>query len=127
MKLWNVSTDNLVRIVETVSDGHYDGNLIFKRAPERVGRAVSFTLTVAKSTDKGGRRSNTGRRIAAACWHAHRDVMSAIFAIFPDARLKTAKADYRDKDDFEVKFESTGHDNIGSQFEPLTYCHACEC
>ncbi len=127
MKLWNVTADDLVRIVTTVSNKSFDGNIVFKREPERDGRAVSFTLTVRSSRDRGGRRSHTGRGVWACCWHGYRDIMSAIFAEFPDARLKTAKADYRGCADFEAKFEQTGDTNIGSTFEPMRYANACDC
>lgn len=127
MKLWNVPAEELTRIVTTVSNEAFDGNVVFKREPERTGRAVSFTLTVRKAADKGGRRGHSGRRVCACCWHGHRDVMSAIFAEYPDARLKTAQADYRGRDEFEAEFEGTGYANIGSMVEPLHYRDACDC
>lgn len=127
MKLWNVTADDLTRIVTTVSNESYDGNVVFKREPEQTGWAVSFTLTVANSRAKGGRRSNSGRRIAACCWHGHRDIMCAIFAEFPDARLKTAQADYDGRLDFEAKFECTGDTNIGSIVQPMSYADARDC
>jgi hypothetical protein len=127
MQVWNVSADCIGHVVQAVSSANYDGNLIFKRLPETVGRAVRFTLTVRKAADPGGRRSNTGRKVCAACWHCHRDVMAAIMAIVPNARIKTAQADYRGREDFDDKFESTGHTNCGSTMEPLDYRDSCEC
>jgi len=127
MKLWNVPEEELVRIVTEVSDNQYGGNIRFKRAPERKGRAVAFTLTVANSRAKGGRIGHSGRRVCACCWHGHRDIMQALFDAYPDARLQSAQADYRGKDDFEDSFEATGYTNIGSQMSPLYFRHACEC
>jgi hypothetical protein len=127
MKVWNVSADCIGHVVQAVSSANYDGNLIFKRLPERSGRAVLFTLTVRRAADPGGRRSNTGRKICAACWHCHRDVMAAIFAIVPDARIKTGWADYRGREDFNEKFDDTGNTNCGSVMEPLDYRDSCEC
>ncbi len=127
MKAWNVSAECVEHVVRAVSVELYDGNLCFKRPPEQYGKAVRFTLTVRKASLPGGRRSNTGRKIWAACWHCHRDVMKALFAIRPDMRLKTAQADYRGLDDFEDSFESTSYINIGSVAAPLYYEHACEC
>lgn len=127
MKLWNVPIDEVTRIVTEVSDNHYNGNIRFKRAPERKGRAVAFTLTVADSRAKGGRIGHTGRRVCACCWHGHRDIMQALFEAYPDARLQSAIADYHGKDDFEASFEDTGDANIGSQFSPLYHRDACEC
>jgi hypothetical protein len=127
MQVWNVSADCIGHVVAAVSSANYDGNLIFKRLPEMVGRSVSFTLTVQRAANPGGRRSHTGRKVCAACWHCHRDVMAAIMAIVPKARIKTAQADYRGREDFNDKFESTGYNNCGSMMEPLDYRDSCEC
>jgi hypothetical protein len=127
MKVWNVPAEELTRIVTTVSAERFDGNIRFKRTPDPVGRAVAFTLTVANSRGKGSRVGRGGRRICACCWHGHRDIMSAIFAEYPDARLQSAVADYRGRQDFEDSFEATGYANIGSQFEPLCHADACDC
>lgn len=127
MKLWNVTTEELTTLVTHVSDTLYNGNIVFKRHPERDGRAVSFTLTVRTSKGPAGRRSNEGRKICACCWHGHRDVMVAIFGAHPDARLKTALADYRGQEDFENKFEDTGYVNVGTQCNPLRADHSCGC
>ena len=67
------------------------------------------------------------RRIHAVCWHGHRDWMRALFALDPDARIKTAMADYRESDGFERVFPATGDRNIGSQMHPLIYRDACYC
>jgi hypothetical protein len=53
--------------------------------------------------------------------------MAAIFAIVPNARIKTGWADYRGREDFDDKFESTGDTNCGSQMDPLAYRDSCEC
>lgn len=127
MKVWNVPSGEIHRIVGDVSSRLYNENLTFKRLPEEIGLALSFTLTVHKSSGPGARRGERGRRIAAACWHAHRDVMVAIFTEYPDARIKTHQADYRGAEDFVAKFEATGNVNIGSQMFPLYYVEACEC
>ena len=126
MKVWGVTAEEIREIVPTVSL-MYDGNIVFKREPEKDGRAVRFTLTVANSRDPGSRMSNTGRRIAACCWHGHRDIMLAVFAKNPDARVKTALADYKGMADFADKYPATGCTNIGSQANPLDIEDACNC
>ncbi len=127
MKLWNVPAESLRQIVTEVSDTLYDGNIRFKREPEKAGRALRFTLTVATSKAKGGRRSSSGRRVCACCWHGHRDIMQHIFNGYEDARLQTAQADYKGRADFEASFPSTGDVNIGSQMEPMAFSDACDC
>jgi hypothetical protein len=70
--------------------------------------------------------SGNGRRVAAVCWHGHRDIMRDLFQLHPDARLKSALADYRGAQDFEEKHldtqGSTNHWNVG-----LSYGEACVC
>jgi len=127
MKIWNVPPLALHEIVRHVSDQNYRGNIIFKRHPEPDGKACIFTLTVRDSTGPGSRVSASGRRVAAACWHAHRDIMAAIFNRYPDARLKTALADYRGQSAFNMRFPATGYTNIGSAFNPVHLHRACNC
>lgn len=110
-----------------VANKKYDGNLKIRIAGQR-GRATSFRLVVNSSHAPGAKVSAmTGRHIAAACWHAHRDFMVALFNLAPDARLKTAVAYYKGRDDFAAKFEATGRKNVGSMMSPCEYRHACEC
>lgn len=47
------------------------------------------------------------KRIASACWHAHRDFMYEVFAINPDARIKSALATYNGLSGFEREFPGT--------------------
>ena len=127
MKVWGTTIEAVTTDVQRVSKERYGGNLRFKREPEKDGRSVSFTLTVKDSRAKGARRSNTGRRIAAACWHCNRDVMLTIFTGNPDARVKTAIADYKGFGDFVDKYPATGRTNVGSQADPMDFEDACNC
>lgn len=127
MKIKGISESALRFTVESVSNLRYNGNIVFKREPERKGNFLFFTLTVRKSADKGGRRSNTGRKVAAACWHAHRDIMRAIFENYPEAILVSAFARYEGRVDFERTFPATGANNMGSIANPLRMDSACEC
>lgn len=125
MKLWNVSLEQLQEALNQ-ANRDYAGNLTFKSIFPN-GKHINFTLTVHSSRSPGARRGFRGQRIAAACWHAHRDVMHEIFDGVPDARLKSGMIDYRGRDDFESNHHGTGYRNIGSQLEPLSYQQACDC
>lgn len=127
MKIKGITETELRSIVAYVSRTLYGDNLVFKREPENSGNFLLFTLTVLKSKNPGGRRSNTGRRIAAACWHAHRDVMLAIFEQSPGALLVSALARYDGQADFLATFPSTGRINLGSIVKPLRADCACNC
>jgi len=107
----------------------YQGNIIFKSL-EPNGGGFNFTLTVKSSKDIGARRSGEGRKIAAACWHAHGDFFASLFSINPSARVFSS---------FYKRFGGTYQGwitalggnwidgNIGSQFMPLMMSEACEC
>ena len=127
MKVKGITESGLRFIVESVSNLRYNGNIVFKREPERKGNFLFFTLTVRDSSGPGGRRSHSGRRVAAACWHAHRDVMRAMFESYPEALLVTALARYEGRVGFERDFPATGDTNIGSMAAPLPMRYACEC
>lgn len=75
----------------------------------------------------GARRSWTGRRMPAACWHAYRDVMYAIFAINPNARIATGMAVYRGLAGFESTYPATADQNIGSMMQPAYMPDLCDC
>jgi hypothetical protein len=77
------------------------------------GWRVKFRV---KSSRRPGARVGSGRfgaprRIASACWHAHREIFRAMFRINPDTKIKTALYYYRGEEDFERNFEGTryGH------------------
>jgi hypothetical protein len=125
MYLYNATETDLHRALDRANE-RYEGNLTLNIAGRR-GNALSFRLGVRSSRGRGGKVGRNGRHIAAACWHAHRDFMLALFDLAPEARLKTAVADYRGKAGFAAKFEATGRRNIGSMMEPIEYREACEC
>ena len=127
MKIKGIRIEQLINTVLDIGYEHYANNILFKRWPDRTGNFLNFTLTVRKSANAGGRRSATGRKVAAACWHAHRDIMAELFRINPQALLVTALTRYDGAADFYETFESTGDGNIGSIAQPLAMRDACEC
>lgn len=122
----NTTATELRAAMESVN-ADYGHNLRFKRGPEVYGRGFRFTLTVVNSAKGGARRSHQGRRIAAACWHAHRDYFRALYKLSPAALIKSAVATYDGAEDFERTFPGTGYRNIGSRAEPLSFHDACDC
>jgi hypothetical protein len=127
MYIYGVSKSDLESVLCDVSlTMFYNGNLQFKRIDERKTHCV-VTLRVRDSAGPGARTSREGRRMASACWHAHRDFLSTLFARFPHARVKSAMADYRGADDFQEKFDNTGSHNAGSMACPVSYRNLCHC
>ena len=94
------------------------------RNVRREGRGVAFVIRPL--SEKYKRRSHTGRRVHAVCWHGHRDFYRAIFEAAPDAVIITARARYNGADHFEQTYEQTDG-NIGSQAQPMYYSDACDC
>lgn len=78
-----------------------------------VGRIVPLT-----SDSHGSRRSASGRRVKAASWEAHRDVMVNLFERCPKATIRTSIITYKGKEDFQAKFRATADHNVGSQVYP---------
>lgn len=101
----------------------YAGNISFAHILP-VGKRVDFTLTVKSSKAPGSRRGFSGKRVAAACWHAHGDLFDAIFAIDPTAKVISRGGPGA----VITKDGGNWQDcNIGSQMQPLMYSQACDC
>lgn len=102
----------------------YQGNIRFKRL-DKNGKRIIATLTVNDSKAAGSRISASyfsgGRRVKAACWHAHGYFFEALLSINPDAIITSAHS----------KIDRNGGNwrdvNIGSQMYPVYYSEACEC
>jgi hypothetical protein len=67
------------------------------------------------------------RRVWAVCWHGHREFLTRLFEVNPNARVKTVLADYKGVEDFERKFKDTGYKNAGSQVYPVYVMEQCDC
>lgn len=139
MDIWNVPPTELSRIVETVSAEQWGGNVVLKAPPAMVAPRtlrLSWGITVRDSSGPGSRTSasvfstradGAPRRVSAACWHAHRDVMAAIFARYPDARIRSHAADYRGAEAFAAEHEATAWANVGSLIYPRAFAECCDC
>lgn len=91
MLAYNVTAEDLDKALATINAEKYGGNICFKRGPEPRGNALSFTITVNDSSGAGAKYNQvSGRRVAAACWHAHGDLFDEIIRRVPEARIKTA-------------------------------------
>jgi len=104
----------------------YDGNVVLDVRGMN-GRAIRFGLKVSSSRGNGAHRSWQGRRTTYACWHVHAEFFRALFESFPDARIKSAMADYRGRESFEKLYELTGMRNVGPRVQPCQAREACEC
>lgn len=128
MKVWGISWEGLE------SAARETGVVLYET--RETGRACQFTIRPTGDRDEDGnyrwqRLSASAlhgeRRVHAVCWHGHRAFMRAIFAREPEARVKTAWADYRGSADFEARHEDTAYINVGSQMYPRSAHEVCVC
>jgi len=126
MQVKNATQDNMDAALTAVNH-KYAGNVTWNRAPERVSKnALRFTLRVKDSKEPGHRRhichcSGTSRRSIHACWHVHGDFFDALFAIAPDAVIRSGgnvitaeSGNWQDR-------------NVGSQMYPVDFSDSCDC
>lgn len=135
MQITGITPDDF-RLAVQKANVAYDGNLTAEigsqqsatRFRARVVPVQSGASTMpAGISALGARKSWSGRRIKAACWHAYRDVLIEVFAINPDARVYTAMAKYKGVDSFNEQFPRTADQNIGSMASPAYMPDLCEC
>ncbi len=98
----------------------YADNICFKDIKRVSAERIQFTLTVKNSREPGGRRSRTGRRIAAVCWHVHGHFFEHLFN--DDVKLIIAGTKRMESED-----DNWQDWNIGSIMEPMYYSNACDC
>jgi hypothetical protein len=142
----------LLRQAVKAANADYAGNILLvgsnaggEREPTvretRKALHIRFALKVASCKGPGHRlgfyrHRHTGnrRRMAYACWHAHRDVLRALLQIAPASAVvrsgsRTVRGDaivYRGLEGFEREYPNTDR-NIGSQMDPMYWSEACEC
>ena len=133
MKFSHCTPADLDAAIDAANTAHgYALHAEIASVTNKAGTSFNARIVPDSSRVHGARRSaptpwNNGRAVKAACWHAHRDVLAALFDIAPEARVQSAFADYRGKADFREKFPLTAAPNVGSQIMPVRICDLCEC
>lgn len=121
MHVQNVTNEQLEKALQKLNEKMFDGNIVWKRSPEKYGTKTRFTLTVVKSAERGGRRGFQGQRVAAACWHVHGHFFDAVFNQVPEAIFsaqgKTITLTNGNWEDSQV----------GSLFNPKSFSEMCDC
>ena len=122
----NVTESEMHQAIDKINK-KYDNNIRFKSGPARKSKnQITATLTVNSTQDGalGYRRSHTGRKIAAACWHVHGDFFDALIDINPAAVIITGM----NRKQVINKYGGNWQDvNIGSMMQPMSYSEACDC
>ena len=89
------------------------------------GRGFRFTLSLIG--ERYRRKSHTGRRIAAVCYHGHYAFMEALFQQVPTAVIVSSMMRYDGVEDFWYNAAHAGSRNVGSIAVPMSYDEACYC
>ena len=131
-----------LRAALEVTNYVYRGNLRFGEGPEPLTRCHQdwrMSLGVEDLDGPGYRhcepqtwwdRSRGNRKAGhsyAACYHAHRDFLYAVFERAPRARVVTALVAYDGLRSFESDHRRVGKLNMGSFFEPIPFEGCCDC
>jgi hypothetical protein len=139
MKVWTTLNPEQIReVAREVGVRIHNDNPWNQGGISKDGRAWNFRLALDSSVPKRGnagykyqRTSQSGfregRKVAAVCWHGHRDFMRAVFRRDPNARFKTAIADWKGSEDFEQRFAQTAFNNVGSMMYPMFAKDCCTC
>lgn len=141
MQVDGITLEDVLDVLEDVSTQCYGGNVTVrtssdtdwkrKRGTSTTRPLCALTLRTRSSRGRGAWIRTTfegkDRRTIAACWHVHRDFLATLFDRYPTARVSTAFADYRGREDFLEKFEATGWKNVGSMMYPMSASQCCDC
>ena len=131
MEFRNVSREVLENALDAVNE-MFGGNITWKRSPEHIrntrqgGPVHLATLTVKDSSGPGARRSRNGRRIAAACWHAHGELFDAVWEREEMASIVVAGGP-SGRRIMTSPADNWEDQNIGSNWYPFYFSEACEC
>lgn len=138
MIVTGVTSEQLRNAVDALNTSAYAGNLTLSVGREYSRNRFSCRVIPAESGARmfprssrqsapGARKSWNGRRINAACWHAYRDVIAAVFAINPAARVYTSMSKYVGAQGFIDNYPATANRNIGSMAQPAYMPELCDC
>ncbi|KAB8166440.1 hypothetical protein FH609_002535 [Streptomyces sp. 3MP-14] len=127
MNIRGISLGDFSAITEEVSDRSYGGNVTVAgdAHPVRQRNAIVARLRVSDSRGQGARTSASGRHGPYACWHVVRDVLRQMFALAPDATVRTALQTYRGESGFLRDYPGTAYQNVGSGMHPAHMPDLC--
>ncbi|WP_159037124.1 hypothetical protein [Streptomyces specialis] len=126
MNIRGVSLSTFYDIVDDVSRSDYAGNVVVNRDARWSGRSsITARLRVTDSRGLGARTAASGRHGPYACWHAYRDVLRQVFAVAPDATVRTVLETYRGEPGFRQNYPATAYRNVGSRDYPAYMPELC--
>lgn len=80
----NASPKTVVQAVDTVSKRHFDGNVVLRKAPEKMTKnVIRFTLKTLNAEKPGSLTTKQGIKQTKADWSVHQEVMHEILRSDP--------------------------------------------
>jgi hypothetical protein len=142
MKVWGVYDDEIRELADSVGlriQNEYFHDPVWVEQLER-WQEHGYTWTAGIRRDGAGYRFRLalrerlptgelkfqkigfhGRRTSGVCWHGFREFLFVLFREFPDARVKTALADFRGREQFLMTYRYT-RNRVGWNFDTLGSC-----
>tara|TARA_Y100000310_G_C20214602_1_gene592946 strand:- start:36 stop:407 length:372 start_codon:yes stop_codon:yes gene_type:complete len=123
MKVLNVHLQQLEHTAESVDvsiENHQFQN----------SKGTSHTFVLRPTGNKQWQRVNpvSGRRVHAVCWHGHLAFYRKLFAVVPNAKIRTTMANYNSREELEDKKLDSYWKQAGSMMYPWSYgADGCEC
>lgn len=123
-------------LLATNGPAHAGQNLVFNQRDTLNQKGTRWAVTLRVRDSKGpfhrlsAQPAYSGgkqRRLVAACWHAHRNFMMALFELAPETTIRSSFTVYRGAADFADKFPATYYRNAGAPILPQAYGSLCEC
>jgi hypothetical protein len=127
MKIRGLNLAEFTAIVEKISNETYHGNVIVEENAHDTDNGCQARIKVVDSSGTGSRRAVSGRRMAAACWHAYRDVIHAVLDEYGYAKIDTGMEKYHGMAEFLRLYPGTADKNIGSAYQAAYMPDMCEC
>jgi len=112
---------------ERVAEGRYTSEDGKRREYPRLWQRASASPFENGFSWQGETSASEPRRVASVCWHGHYAFMRYLLTIRPEARIKTAFADYRGIGRFLSEAPYTGERNVGAPIYPVAMEDACFC
>lgn len=80
----NASPKTVVQAVENVSKRLYEGNVVFRKTPEKMTKnVVRFTVKTLDANKKGSLVTKQGVKQTKADWNVHQDIMREVLRLDP--------------------------------------------
>ncbi len=122
MKVWGMTPDDITSTLDIATKGRVEPYNM-----RQDGRAVALRLVPHNARAPFARRSASGRRMRALCYHGFRDAILALFNVGGTSRIQSVAGDWRTVEAFRNDLGRLREHNVGSQADPAYMWELCDC